>query len=239
MIPLKVRELYKSSFITLHMYGDRFGDSVHGALIDLAWSIDCFVRCSPPDMDSLTVATSSLAVNGSFNSSYTANNQMFGYAYDAAGNLLSDGMNTMTWDAESRISTVSGATYIYDAQGDRVEKQGASVVDIVYFGGHPLARYSAGQWTDLIYGPTGLLVEVPGLQNAPPVYRATDHLGTNVGSFLANGTFTEPVDHTPFGQVFTGNTSDPYLFTGKERDSESGLDYFGARYMSSNMGRFL
>ena len=176
--------------------------------------------------------------NGSFNSSYTANNQMFGYAYDAAGNLLSDGMNTMTWDAENRISTVSGATYIYDAQGDRVEKQGASVVDIVYFGGHPLARYSAGQWTDLIYGPTGLLVEVPGLQNAPPVYRATDHLGTNVGSFLANGTFTEPVDHTPFGQVFTGNTSDPYLFTGKERDAESGLDYFGARYMSSNMGRF-
>lgn len=29
-----------------------------------------------------------------------------------------------------------------------------------------------------------------------------------------------------------------YLFTGKERDTESGLDYFGARYYSSNMGRF-
>jgi RHS repeat-associated protein len=28
-------------------------------------------------------------------------------------------------------------------------------------------------------------------------------------------------------------------FTGKERDSESGLDYFGARYMSSSMGRFM
>jgi len=30
-----------------------------------------------------------------------------------------------------------------------------------------------------------------------------------------------------------------HLFTGKERDSESGLDYFGARYLSSNMGRFM
>jgi RHS repeat-associated protein len=30
-----------------------------------------------------------------------------------------------------------------------------------------------------------------------------------------------------------------YLYTGKERDAESGLDYFGARYMSSSMGRFL
>ena len=30
-----------------------------------------------------------------------------------------------------------------------------------------------------------------------------------------------------------------YLFTGKERDAESGLDYFGARYYGSSMGRFM
>jgi RHS repeat-associated protein len=30
-----------------------------------------------------------------------------------------------------------------------------------------------------------------------------------------------------------------YGFTGKERDQESGLDYFGARYNSSSMGRFM
>jgi RHS repeat-associated protein len=34
--------------------------------------------------------------------------------------------------------------------------------------------------------------------------------------------------------MFTG-----YKFTGKERDSETGLDYFGARYYASNMGRWL
>ncbi len=28
-------------------------------------------------------------------------------------------------------------------------------------------------------------------------------------------------------------------FTGKERDTETGLDYFGARYYASNMGRFM
>jgi RHS repeat-associated protein len=27
-------------------------------------------------------------------------------------------------------------------------------------------------------------------------------------------------------------------YTGKERDAETGLDYFGARYMSSAQGRF-
>jgi RHS repeat-associated protein len=29
------------------------------------------------------------------------------------------------------------------------------------------------------------------------------------------------------------------MFTGKERDTESGLDYFGARYYSSTMGRWM
>jgi RHS repeat-associated protein len=177
--------------------------------------------------------------NGSFNSTCNTNNQMFGYAYDAAGNLLSDGFNVMTWDAESRLSTVSGATYIYDAQGNRVEKQGVGVGDTLYFGGRPITRYSSGQWTDLIYGPTGLLAEVPGTQTGAPVYRVTDNLGTNVGSLLSNGAFVNPVDHTPFGQILSGNTSDPYFLTGKERDAESGLDDFGARYYASMMGRFM
>ena len=30
-----------------------------------------------------------------------------------------------------------------------------------------------------------------------------------------------------------------YKFTGKERDAESGLDYFPARYYGSNMGRWM
>lgn len=38
-----------------------------------------------------------------------------------------------------------------------------------------------------------------------------------------------PVLHAPL----------PHKFTGKERDSESGLDNFGARYDSSSMGRFM
>jgi len=33
--------------------------------------------------------------------------------------------------------------------------------------------------------------------------------------------------------------SDVYKFTGKERDTESGLDMFGARYYGSSLGRFM
>jgi RHS repeat-associated protein len=48
----------------------------------------------------------------------------------------------------------------------------------------------------------------------------------------------------PFGDDLTctgtavGEVS-PLHFTGKERDLESGLDYFGARYYGSSMGRFM
>jgi RHS repeat-associated protein len=36
----------------------------------------------------------------------------------------------------------------------------------------------------------------------------------------------------------SGRTEKPSQFTGKERDSESGLDYFGARYLGSALGRW-
>jgi len=48
-------------------------------------------------------------------------------------------------------------------------------------------------------------------------------------------------DFYPYGgeRPITTSSGNPYKFTGKERDSESGLDNFGARYDSSSMGRFM
>ena len=37
----------------------------------------------------------------------------------------------------------------------------------------------------------------------------------------------------------SGSDPNHYKFTGKERDSESGLDNFGARYYGSSLGRFM
>src|SRR5436305_1138925 len=62
------------------------------------------------------------------------------------------------------------------------------------------------------------------------------------------GQVVERHDYLPFGEecttgVCAGNTpvgqgDQPKRFTGKERDNETGLDYFGARYYGSNVGRF-
>jgi RHS repeat-associated protein len=48
-------------------------------------------------------------------------------------------------------------------------------------------------------------------------------------------------DFYPFGgeRAITNTCPQNYKFTGKERDYESGLDNFGARYMSSGLGRFM
>jgi RHS repeat-associated protein len=56
----------------------------------------------------------------------------------------------------------------------------------------------------------------------------------------ASGVPEEESDYSPFGTEYKiTNGPNHYKFTGKERDSESDLDYFGARYYSSNMGRWL
>jgi len=191
------------------------------------------------------------AGNFNFMQSYTTSNQLSGWNYDASGNLLIDGFNTgYAYDAEGRVSgegqwvignpsTFSPATsYVYDADGSRVAKSGSSAVDYIEFGGRQLARLSGGQWTDLIYGVSGLLAEVPGTQAGTPVYRMVDHLGSVAGTLNSSGTLLSSLDYAPFGQIFAGGTADPYVFTGKERDTESGNDYFGARYYGSSMGRF-
>jgi RHS repeat-associated protein len=52
-------------------------------------------------------------------------------------------------------------------------------------------------------------------------------------------TVVDSLDYLPFGEQIAGGTGTTHKFTGKERDSESGLDNFGARYYSSQYGRFM
>jgi RHS repeat-associated protein len=61
------------------------------------------------------------------------------------------------------------------------------------------------------------------------------------------GNVIERHDYLPFGEECTTGpcaanpgvgTGQPRKFTGKERDAETGLDYFGARYYASKIGSF-
>ena len=75
-------------------------------------------------------------------------------------------------------------------------------------------------------------------------YYFSDHLGTHAVVENATGTQCEQdIDYYPYGGQQNDYCTTPvvqgYKFNGKERDGESGLDNFGARYDTSNLGRFM
>ncbi|MEW6054854.1 MAG: RHS repeat-associated core domain-containing protein [Nitrospirota bacterium] len=57
----------------------------------------------------------------------------------------------------------------------------------------------------------------------------------------SNGNFVWRSDNKPFGevQITTGTVENNKQFIGKEKDKETGLYYFGARYMEPRIGRFM
>jgi RHS repeat-associated protein len=176
-----------------------------------------------------------------------SNNRMDGYSYDAAGNLLSDGTHSYSYDAENRLTKVdngSTATYIYDADGQRVRKTTSSgSVDYLYdLGGHEITELSSsGSWNRGEVYASGR--HLATYNNSTTYLIHTDHLGTERVRTNSSGASCETVTSLSFGdwQTTSGSCGDPspMHFTGKERDSESGLDNFGFRYYGSSMGRFM
>jgi RHS repeat-associated protein len=74
-------------------------------------------------------------------------------------------------------------------------------------------------------------------------YYFSDHLASaSAVTHAAGNSFEEDLDYYPYGGIVATNLDtvpQNYKFTGKERDSESGLDYFGARHYASALGRFM
>jgi RHS repeat-associated protein len=77
--------------------------------------------------------------------------------------------------------------------------------------------------------------------NSGVFYYFSDHLKTASVETDASGNIKDESDFYPWGSElqFTNSNDNHYKFTGKERDAESQLDYFGARYYGSSIGRFL
>jgi len=119
--------------------------------------------------------------------------------------------------------------FVYDLAGNVVaEFVGATwTKGYVHLGGQMLAQY------DNTVTP------------ATTFFAHQDHLGSTRLLTKMNQSVQECNDYYPFGELETstctpnpGTATTSHKFTGKERDTESGLDNFLARYMASNQGRF-
>jgi RHS repeat-associated protein len=75
----------------------------------------------------------------------------------------------------------------------------------------------------------------------PPVrYNLEDHLGTSCVELDGDGTLINREEYYPFGDTCFGAFGKKrYRYVGKERDGESGLYYYGARYYAAWVGRFV
>lgn len=192
-----------------------------------------------------------LSGSQSFTFTYTpsSTNQITGTGvqYDSAGNLKSDGSpfyNSHQYRADGLMSGSNGATYTYDALGQRVQKvYGSTTTEYIYFGGLLLAEYNPGSnaWTDRIYGPGGALATVAGTQNAVPVYRLNDHLGSLGLSTTTNTTsgITGVVGSLPFGEMTINSGGDNFPFTDHERDGENSTDATLFRHYAPTQLRWL
>lgn len=69
----------------------------------------------------------------------------------------------------------------------------------------------------------------------------TDPAGTPLAMTDQSGNVVWRADYKPFGeeQAITGSVENNEKFVGKEKDKETGLYYFGARYMRPEIGRFI
>jgi RHS repeat-associated protein len=170
------------------------------------------------------------------------------YRYDAAGNMTFDATANLAYnfDQENRLTGAAGYTYTYDGDGNRVIKANgttASSGTLYWYMTPGVVAESdlAGTLKSEYIFFDGERVARKDFPGNTVAYYFSDHLKTASVITDAAGTIKAESDYYPWGGElqFVNNDSNDYKFTGKKRDTETGLDYFGARYYSNGLGRFM
>lgn len=171
-------------------------------------------------------------------------NQLAAYTYDVAGNMINNGGATYAYDAESELASAGGYTYLYDGDGNRIGKTNGASGTLYWYGSPGIVEE-----TDLSGTPQSEYVFFGGQRVAR---RDISSLATNEYYYFSNqihstalitdvnGTIEDDADYYPWGGtlMFSSQLANNYWFSGKLRDQETGLDYFGARYYGNTFGRF-
>jgi RHS repeat-associated protein len=200
-----------------------------------------------------TAGTNRLAsVSDAITSSEAWDAETGGFTYDGSGNLKTApapySLSAATYDERNLPTSITAAgtttTYRYAYEGARFAKKVGSAAGEHYVldGGQVLGVFSDSgtltHWNILFGGSVWGRYE-----GSTRRYYHKDALGSTRLVMNESGTTVEWRDYDPFGLTMPSRS---YLsgaaakegFTGKERDSESGLDYFGARYYMSAIGRW-
>jgi RHS repeat-associated protein len=169
--------------------------------------------------------------------------------YDANGNTLSDASGrSYTWDFESRLVSMivpgTGSTaFKYDPFGRRIQKSGPlGTTNYLYDGFNLLVEVDQSGNVLARYAPTRNLDEpLSEWRSGTTNYYQQDRLGSATSLSNSAGAVAKTYTFDSFGKLTasTGALTNPFEYTGREFDSETGLLFNRARYYDPQVGRFL
>src|SRR3989338_1074536 len=183
------------------------------------------------------------------------------FTYDANGNIVTRtspcGVTNYQYDYENRLIGVTGykpncsaitSSYKYDPFGRRIEKSitddsGTKTTKYLYDREDILYEYSAAGSiiTRYIHGP-GIDEPLAMARGSNIYYYHADGLGsiTNITNSLGN--IIQSIRYNSFGNITAISNPlliQPYAYTGREYDIESGFYYLRNRYYDPRTGRFI
>ncbi len=156
------------------------------------------------------------------------------FAYNANGDITSDGSRTFAYDGENRPANVSGTLYTYGPDGERISKTTSTGVTTLYLGGD--VEFSGGVWTKYLNPDAKRVGPTPG--SSVTSWMHADHLASIRLITGSAGQQLERANYRPYGQQFPG-LSQSKGWINQKFDPETGLQYLHARYYDPVIGLFL
>ena len=173
--------------------------------------------------------------------------------YDAKGNTLtkadSAGTTTYNWDFENRLTSLAlpggtgTVTFKYDPFGRRIEKSSASGTTNYLYDGNNSVEEADQTGAELTHYSQADSIDEPlaAARSGAIGFYEQDGMGSVTSLTGSTGTVLNSYTYDAYGNVAssTGSFVNPFLYTGRDYDSETGLRYYRARYYDPQTGRFL
>ena len=174
------------------------------------------------------------------------------FAYDANGNLTSDGTNTYVYDVENRLVHKAGGGSVaylrYDPLGRLYEINGSKsgVIRFLHDGDALVSEYntSGGLLNRYVHGPAEgqddplVWFEGPSVTDSAKRYLFADERGSIVAVSDANGNVSTINSYDEYGIPGELNKG-RFQYTGQAWIEDLGMYHYKARIYSPTLGRFL
>ena len=134
-------------------------------------------------------------------------------------------------------------SFKYDPFGRRIEKISPTTTSIFAYDGDNLIEETNSSGTVMARYSQGLNIDEPlaMLRSSTTSYYEADGLGSITSLSSGAGALAQTYAFDSFGKqtASSGSLTNPFQYTARESDPETGLYYYRARYYDSNSGRFL